>query len=437
MEDLNLDPLALKKKKPKDPLEERFAPQTLQAPPPAAKSVPPPVATNTGSAAQAPIRQQPTTFTNFSRVQAANADVSKREAGLYGRRAEDNAQKAKAQRDALTERFSSGVQSGSVAGLGGMTAETPMTAAQEAAMNTNAEGMYEGPGGLGDVEGAEGVYASTLGAEQNLDALGSDAGVSALIQQQNQFNSSGNNALSGSLIGGAGRKDFDALRARFNPEADLMKAETDAAGVADRARTDSEANAKSWGSMRDTRAAMTAAQKLKDDEARANEATAKQEALSKIPISKLNDPMAGIDKADPIAVAKAKADFEQFRMAIQKDAGDEFRTAMHAMSPLTNIVGDVAKSDWVTPIEGMGNQIGQAVHGSEAAKKANGGGTYTGQHIPWQFETDWPVYRSMSQTDWAALRGMNTHAQKRWIAKRRDDIYAAASKNPEPIPGAK
>ena len=304
-------------------------------------------------------------------------------------------------------------------------------------MSTNAEGMYEGPGSLDDVEGAEGVYASTLGAEENLNALGSDEGVSALVQQRNQFNSSGNNALSGSLIGGAGRKDFDALRARLNPEADLMKAEADAAGVADKARTDSEANAKSWGSMRDARAAATAAQKEKDDAAREAEAAAKRDALTKIPISKLNDPMAGVDKSDPDAVKAAKDQYEQFRLAVQKDAADEFRTGMHAMSPLTNLVGDVFKSDWVTPIEGTGNQIGQMVHGNEDTKKANGGGTYTGQHIPWQFETDWPVYRSMSQTDWAKLRGMNTHAQKRWIAQRRDEIYAAASKNPEPLPGAK
>lgn len=437
MEDLNLDPTALKKKKPKDPLEERFSPQPLQAPPPPTKTVPP-AATNVGSAAtaaQAPVRQQPTTFTNFSRVQAANADVSKREAGMYGRRAEENALRAKNQRDALVERFGGEVQKGTVANPGGMTADAPLTAAQEAAMNTNAEGMYEGPGGLGDVEGAEGVYASTLGAEQNLDALGSDAGVSALIQQRNQFNSEGNNALSGSLIGSAGRKDFDALRARFNPEADLMKAETDAAGAADKARTDSDANAKSWGSMRDTRAAAAEAQRLKDAEGEAPSAA--QDALASLPISQLNNPMAGVDKRDPVAVAKAKADFEQFRMAVQKDAGDEFRTAMHAASPLTNLVGDVLKSDWVTPIEGVGNQVGQMVHGSEATKKANGGGVYTGQHIPWQFETDWPVYRSMTSADWARLRGMNTHAQKRWIAQRRDDIYAAASKNPEPLPGRK
>ena len=122
MEDLNLDPTALKKKKPKDPLEERFSPQPLQAPPPPTKTVPP-AATNVGSAAtaaQAPVRQQPTTFTNFSRVQAANADVSKREAGMYGRRAEENALRAKNQRDALVERFGGEVQKGTVANPGGM-----------------------------------------------------------------------------------------------------------------------------------------------------------------------------------------------------------------------------------------------------------------------------------------------------------------------------
>lgn len=435
-----IDPLQpLPKKKPKDPLEERFSapPQPMRPPampvPDAAPRAPAP--TNVGSAA--PVRQQPTNFTNFSRVQAANRDVSQREAGQYAQRAEMKAAQAKAQRDALAERFNAGVQSGSVAGPGGLTAESPLTAAQEAAMNTNAEGVYSGPGGLDDLEGVDGLYASTLGAQQNLDALGSDAGVSALVQQRNQFNGEGNNALSGALIGGAGRKDFDALRARFNPEADLEKAGKDAEAAAGKARADSEANAKAWGSMKDSREAMTAAQKAKDDAARAAEATAKAEALSRVPISKLNDPLAGVDKSDPHAVAKAKSDYEQFRAAVQKDAADEFRTGMHALSPLTNIVGDVAKSDWVTPIEGAGNQIGQMAHGNDAAKKANGGGVYTGQHIPWEFATDWPVYRSMSQTDWAALRGMNTHAQKRWIAKRRDEIYQAASKNPEPLPGAK
>lgn len=402
MEDLNIDPMALKKKKPKDPLEERFAPQPLQAPPPAAKSVPPPVATNTGSAAtaaQAPIRQQPTTFTNFSRVQAANADVSKREAGLYGRRAEDNAQKAKAQRDALTERFSGGVQSGSVAGLGGMTAETPMTAAQEAAMNTNAEGAYSGPGGLGDVEGIEGVYASTLGAEQNLDALGSDAGVSALIQQQNQFNSSGNNALSGSLIGGAGRKDFDALRARFNPEADLMKAEADAAGLADKARTDSEANAKSWADLRDQAAIAKAAKEKADADAAKSELSEKEAKRKKI---------------------TDEADFEAKWAAAQgSNTMDEINRAFGSlnsiMSPISQIAENSGNRD---PIADWGRKTLNPLVHKDAGTAS---GSTTGQKIWWQpHQKD--VFRQMDAKQWAELNGLSPQAQQAWINQRKREL---------------
>lgn len=399
MEDLNLDPLALKKKKPKDPLEERFAPQTLQAPPPAAKSVPPPVATNTGSAAQAPIRQQPTTFTNFSRVQAANADVSKREAANYAQRAELNAERAKTQRDALAERFGAGVQAGSIAGPNGTTAETPMTAAQEAAMNTNAEGGYSGPGSLDDVAGVEDVYASTLGAQQNLDALGSEEGVSALLQQQNQFNNSGNNALSGALIGISGRKDFDALRARFNPEADLMKAETDAAGLADKARTDSEANAKSWAELRDQAAIAKAAKEKAAADAAESELSEKEAKRKKI---------------------TDEADFEAKWAAAQgSNTMDEINRAFGSLNSIMSPISQVAENSGNRdPIADWGRKTLNPLVHKDAGTAS---GSTTGQKIWWQpHQKD--VFRQMDAKQWAELNGLSPQAQQAWINQRKREL---------------
>lgn len=385
-----LDPLdeELKPKKKRDPLAERFtppAPDAQQVAPPAqAKTPVAPAATNVGTAA--PVRQQPTGFTNFSRVQAANRDVSNREAAGYAQRAQQNAEMAAQRRADLAERFGGQVAAGTV---GGVTADGDVG---------NADKTYSGPGGLGDLEGIEGVYDSTLGAQQNLDALGSDAGTSALLQQRNQFNGSGNNALSGALIGSAGRKDFDALRARFHPDADMVSAEKNAAELAAKAKTDSEANAKAWGSEKERRDA---------EKAKAEQVTTDANAERDAKVKKIND----------------EAAFEAKWAAAQgSNTEDEVNRAFGSfnsiMSPITQVAENTGNRD---PIADWGRKtLNPLLNKGQAG--VNSGST-TGQKIWWQPQHK-EVYRQMDAGQWAELNSLPPQAQQGWLEQRRQEIAA-------------
>lgn len=262
----------------KDPLADYFggkpaAPPPAPPPPadPNVRGAPPATnvgsgatpANNTGSQTEQP---QPTGFTNFNRVIAANKSVSDREANDYGRRAQRNVDAASQSLDALRARFGAGVRDGTVGAaqagfaaqptsgdglLGESTRPVMGGGLSSDQMYANGALNYSGPGGLGDATGAADTYGKTLGAEQNLAALGTEGGLQALIQKQNTDGSEGTSSLSSALIGNAGRGDFDALRARFHPENDIKTAETDAETQAKAAGALSKKNANDWNALAD------------------------------------------------------------------------------------------------------------------------------------------------------------------------------------------
>jgi len=375
----------------RDPLTERFGgaapPARAMAPPPPAAPPPAAPATNVGTGANGP---SPTGFTNFARVQSANRDVSQREAASYGRRAEAKADSAKQSLDALNARFGGAVNAGTVgAPQNGFAAQPPdgaglvgestrptlgggLTSSQ---MFENADKTYSGPGGLGDIEGVDDAYSAKLGAEQNLDALGTEAGVSALVQQQNAFNGEGNNELSGALIGGAGRADFDALRARFNPDADFAKAETAAADRAKSAKAESTRNAEGWRALGD---------KTKGTE----DATAAAEAA----------------KAEGKAAAEAKVKLDKriaddFAATV-KDAGTlGAKSVFEHLDPL-NYIGGGKRN---TVMDSIGSTFGEDFRGN----------------ISWQDSPlDRDVFSQMDDVQWAELSGLTGPAQRNWINTR-------------------
>jgi hypothetical protein len=116
----------------------------------------------------------------------------------------------------------------------------------------------EAPGSLGDVSSFQSAADKANKASETLNQLGlvglgglsangtPRGDLSTLVSQHNPGSSSGANALSASLIGSAGRRQFDALDAQFNPTNDLNKAVVqsglDAKAAAD-ARTQAIANA--------------------------------------------------------------------------------------------------------------------------------------------------------------------------------------------------
>lgn len=274
--DPDADAQARAAKAAENPLRQYFggAGQPQQQKPPTAVQAPTPMgqvapqSTNVGQ--NATQRPGPTGFTNFSRVAAANQDVSKREATAYGQRATDNAANAAQSLRTAQQQFGNQVQAGTVgaAGMGAGGAVDPNAAGLQAEstrpelgggltsaqMYLQGAKSYSGPAGLGEAPGAMDAATKALAAQQNLDAFGNPGGMQALVQQQSPNEGAGSSRLSGALIGQAGRANFDALRARFNPNADLTKAVTDSAAQAKAAGALSTKNAADWNALGDAKA---------------------------------------------------------------------------------------------------------------------------------------------------------------------------------------
>lgn len=248
-------------------------------------------------------RGAPTDFVNFSRRFNANADVAKREADKYATQATNAAGKAANSLQAAQTTFANGVNTGSVAPPPGSNApsatntgaaipvlppvamptastsqalegESTRPAAQQQALTSestkpsaDASGYsladllakagqkYTGPEGLSGDTQKQAIGDAYL-ADQQLNLLGNKynkdtgtSGIQTLVNENPYSGSTGSDALSGALIGAAGRQNFDALRARFNPNKDLIDAQDKAIETAADAKTQSQANADAWGRM--------------------------------------------------------------------------------------------------------------------------------------------------------------------------------------------
>ncbi len=388
----------------KQPAQAPQAPATPQAP--AAPTAP---STNVGAgAANTGNGAQPRSaggFTNFGRVIAANKDVSTREAKAYEDRATQNATKARTSLDALRARFGDQLAAGTVAGPDSMAppqdglmhidpmSGLPLTGHEGTssdAMLSNAEKTYSGPGGLGDIEGVEDTYADTLAAEQNLGALGSQDGLQALIQQQTNRGNAGTSRLSGALIGSAGRRGFDALRARFDPEADMESAETLAGMKAKTAGDISRQNAGDW-------RALGGRTRTMEEGKAADDAKRKTDAAS----------------ADAARKADAELD-AKFEQAMQHDLDDlmnsNFESFNTVMNPITQIAGQTGNRDF---IQDYGTNLLTPQSGSQS-----GGGS---RKIWWKPEHK-AVYKQMDDAQWAELKKLPQSAQARWLDTRKDEI---------------
>ncbi len=403
------------KKKREDPLADYFGGQP-KAPPPAPEqqmAAAPALPQASANMAQAsntaqPAQQRrpgPTGFTNFNRVIAANKDVSSREAAAYGQRAQQNAQQARTSLDALRKRFGEGVAGGTVGGPEMGFAQQPADAAGLVGESTratmggglnsdqmlaNAQAGYTGPAGLAELEGSGDVYGSALGAEQNLNALGTEEGLQSLIQQQNMAGNQGTSQLSSALIGNAGRGDFNALRERFSPQTDADAAEKEAQGQAKSAGETSKANAAKWGTLA--------------GETRAKEKAAADQALAKEKGAK--------EKA---AQAAEDADLDKrFEDAMKHDLDDlmnsNFESFNTVMNPITQIAGQTGNRD---PIQDWGTNTLTPKSGSQS-----GGGS---RKIWWKPEHK-AVFKQMDDSQWAELRNLPQSAQARWLDTRKDEI---------------
>ncbi len=439
------DPAA--KKKREDPLADYFGGQP-KAPPPApvqqmqtqvapVQMASPNMAQPLNTAQPAAQRRPgPTGFTNFNRVIAANKDVSNREAAAYGQRAQQNAQQARTSLDALRKRFGEGVAAGTVGGPPGASPSAdgllhidpdtglpigpvggpldgrgspemdPMSGLPKTGlegmtpedMYARSRGTYTGPVGLSEIEGSGQAYADSLGAEQNLGALGSEGGLQALIQNQNLAGNQGTSKLSSALIGNAGRGDFNALRQRFNPASDMTKAESESMGQAKSASEASKRSAQGWKDLGDKTAASNKA--IADSAAKA--------------------------KADQEAKAKSEADEAAFEKkwqgAMAHNIGDtmnsNFETFNDIMSPITQIANQAGYRD---PIQDYGTGLITPQGGA-----ASGGGS---RKIWWQPQHR-DVYRQMDDAQWAELRKLPQGAQARWMDERLKEIRSGKPHDP-------
>lgn len=472
MRDPAADEEARQKKAAENPLVSYFSGQQTSAKPPAptaqasAPAAPPanqaaaaPRATNVGAASPAPApatngaqppapqRQQPTNFTNFERYFNANKDASARTAdALAGRTALQAGQaqkKLEDQQAAFQQQVTAGTVGAYDAGTHqtmadpngiqpGTILDTPNTQMSTDELTAQGQRAYTGPGGLGDVPGSEGVYDSALAAQQGLDALGTEGGIQAQLQNQNQQEGAGAARLSAGLVGAAGRKDFDALAARFNPQADVknaVKASSDAAAAASAL---SAKNAEEWARQAGIQGSAEAnAQALAQQRAKAASdasSAAAQQALNTLPpAGQEANVMAGIEN-NPEAMKQRAAELDAFNAATKTNAGDSARDFVNAISP----------SQMVAEATGNRNPLGDYMTGTYHPQGGSASGSTHGDHIPWGESTRSPteafwVFRQMNPAQWNELNSLPHNGQKEWIMKRLQQIRA--KQDGKPIPG--
>lgn len=340
---------------------------------------------------------------------------------------------------------------------GDPTQAVPPPAPTMADMLAQAGQKYTGPTGL-DTAAATTAAQS---ADQQLNALSSrdpllnQGGVQALVQANGTTGSEGASALSGSLIGAAGRQNFDALRAKFNPNKDLNDAQTAAMKTAADAKLSSDANAKGWGAaagqaQSDQDAAT--AQSAKD----AADKKAKTDAMDKaIPTqsydetygngkggdtdqNRVNYMMQGIDSSDPAAVAKRVNEIGAYSAAMgmttQNQLDQTFADFNSVFSPSSAIAQASGNKD---PTQTAAqNQYGflNADHPGNQIANANASGSTSAMHIPWDKAgpDGFFVWKSMTPNDWQVLNSKPSdgpNGQQAWIKTRGQQLRSEANPN--------
>lgn len=397
----------------------------------------------------------PTNFTNFARRFSANKDVSRQQANKYAGQAAGKAGAAAQSLATAQGQFAQGVNTGSVAPPPGSTAPSatnvgaavppansapvpgatqfnpanpmlgnPATSGnrqpnQLQDMLNQAGKSYSGPEGLDTTQATK----DTDAAQQNLDALKDSSGVQALVNDSGQSGTTGADRLSGALIGQAGRKDFDALRAKFNPNKELHDAQDAAVKQAADAKASSEANASAWGE----RANAEQARQANATQATPDAQKQRNPALDKVPAQGAeSNIMAGLEN-DPEAQKQRGAEFDAFKKATQSDAGDSARDVVNATSP----------SQWIAEATGNRNPLGDYFTSSYHPNEGNASGSTHGDHIDWggalttPAESFW-VYRQMDPAQWKEINSLPHNRQKEWIGKRLQQIQAKQAGKPVP-----
>ncbi len=276
---------------------------------------------------------------------------------------------------------------------------------------------YSGPEGLDTTQASQDAEA----ANQQLNAIGSAGGVQALVNQ-GQSGTAGADALSGSLINAAGRKDFDGLRARFNPSKDILDAQKAAGETAKKAKADSETNAKAWGSQaqaaKATKDEMDANNAKNDAAAKANrEKPGAADPVATTP-EEMQDPRYGIDKTNPQAVAKRAGEMAEFQKAMATNASDHIRSGLSDASIVSRL--------WEAG--GGGNDpftgAAQGLHMKTEGDKPNDSGGI-GQHIWWK-PGHFYVYQQMTPDQWQELRSLTPRQQGTWLDSKAEQLRSDA-----------
>lgn len=444
------------RKKAKNPLTEYFggqpkqpqAPQqpVTQAPPQGQNTQPQPAAaapsTNVGGgamanatqAAQLPmaapaVQQAPTNFVNFKRYFNANKDIAEGRAQQMGGGVAGVAAGAAGQLGAVKDAFGNAVAAGTVTGPNG----EPLTAAE---MQARSEAGYTGPMGLNDAAGyAEAVKAAEQ-AQQQLGALGSTGGIQALLDRSHP-EGSGTSKFSSMLAGAAGKQGFDALRARFNPNADLLKAGTEAEKQATTAKASSTANAAEWAKAAGLQLDKETAQAAHDQQV-AKESADKQSAatkarLSQVPPVKMyagsmlegqadaNNKYYGVDMNNAEEKAAREKEYALYEKAQHGDTKDDVNNAFEDMNSVMSPI------NWILNAGGW-RDAGQDYFTQQYhANSGEASGGSKGRNINWSAvgPAGFWVWRNMTPGDWVTLNAKprnGSNGQGAWIAQRLQDL---------------
>lgn len=251
-------------------------------------------------------------------------------------------------------------------------------------MRANAEKRYTGPNGLGDMgadSGYDSTYADSRAAQEGLGSLGDEAGLM----------SRGASKFGAALVSGAGRGQFDALRARFSPDKDLSSLEDAAAEQGRMAKAGGEDAAAQWGEA--------ATKKEGEIKARADRIEGKKKA-----------------RKDASEKAAQEADLEKrWQDAMKHNVGDDLNSAFNdmnlALSPITQLAEATGNRD---PIQNWGTKT-ITPQGGAASGGANG------QKIWWKPQHR-DVFKQMDPIQWAELNNLPPHGQATWLNRRAEEI---------------
>lgn len=246
---------------------------------------------------------------------------------------------------------------------------------EEAAVRAGAAGSYTGPNSLSDMQ-QYGQLAQDSAAAQDY--------ATALASGNQGLEGMGMNATDAALLGAAGRPGFTRAGQQYGHlSSQLADANTQSQGIANSARSQSDADTAQYQGLLDEYGGRQSA-----DQSQADAANSQSDAI--------------VQNAHNRADQKgAYGDYLANK--------DQFRDTLHTIARATDATDD---------IDGGGTGlVAKSTNAISPQSATNEGNVWGGWH-----DDDADVWSSMSGSDWGAFNGMSDEQKRQWIEQRKKQL---------------